>query len=136
MNFYDAEATFSPTAFLFTLKELSRLWRVDFRFLLPQVFGKSTIFLGDFVSPVFTGHCLFPVQVIAHDQMFVALATNKSVRPFLPSPYKKAPSWKTFTKKSHLSPAKNAVFFTSKSIIFMNAFSRRLNGEPNHHRKP
>ena len=110
MNFYDAEATLTPTAFLFTLKELSRLWRVDFRFLLPQVFGKSTIFLGDFVSPVFTGHCLFPVQVIAHEQICAAIP---------PQPLQKGPSWKTFTKKSHLSPAKNAVFFTSKSIIYM-----------------
>ena len=33
-------------------------------------------------------------------------------------------------------PAKHAVFFTSKSIIFMNRLSRRFHGEPNRYRKP
>ena len=110
----------------------------DFRFLLPQVFGKSTIFLGvggSFVSACLyrslslscTGHRPWPKESgVSHEQICVAI---------LPQPLQKGSILENF-KKTPSIPAKNAVFFTSKSIIFMNAFSRRLNGESNHHRKP
>ena len=44
--------------------------------------------------------------------------------------------WENFYKKTLSIAAKNAVLFTSKSIIFINRLSRRFHGEPNHHRKP